>query len=113
MLSSNTTADGMVFIGSAITLTCTVELSLAVDVPVTVNVQLNDPAGSLLTTTPPSVSGSTYSFSTTIQMISFTPSGLYTCIASINSTSPFLTASQTQTGRITIVVGKKHCKIPH
>ena len=113
MLSSNTTADGVVFIGSAITLTCTVELSLAVDVLVTVNVQLSDPAGSLLTTTPPSVSGSTYSFSTTIQMISFTPSGVYTCIASVSSTSPFLTASQTQTRRITIVVGKKHCKIPH
>ena len=48
-------------IGTNVTLTCTVELSPAVDVPVTVNVQISDPAGRTMTTTQaPSMSGSNY-----------------------------------------------------
>ena len=46
-------------IGLAVTLICTVVLSPLVDVPVTVAIYLSDPAGTPLTTTSPSVYGST------------------------------------------------------
>ena len=62
-------------VGSVVTLTCTVELSPAVDVPVTVNVQLSDPAGSLLTTTTPSISDSTYNSTATVSSFGKNQSG--------------------------------------
>ena len=104
MVSSNATTD--VVIGSTImTLTCTVELNSVMDVPVTVNVQLSDPAsGSPLTTTPPSMSGSTYTFTAIAQIVSLAQSGTYMCTASLNSSSSFLVASsQPQTGTTIIM----------
>ena len=103
MISSNTTT-GAVFIGTTLTLTCAVELSPAVDIPVTVNVQLSDPSGRTLATTPPSVSGSTYTFTTTIEIVTLAQSGAYICAASLNSTSPFLTSSQLTTEQTTIIM---------
>ena len=82
-------------VGSSVTVSCTVELSSGSesDVPLTVSFRLSktDPAGSPLTLTTPSVSGSTY---TTVAMIDYfakDQSGVYTCTAVINSTSLFLT----------------------
>ena len=104
MISSNTTT-GAVFIGTTFTLTCAVELSPAMDIAVTVNVQLSDPSGRTLATTPPAVSGSTYTFTTTIVIVTLAQSGAYTCAASLNSTSPFLTSSQLTTEQTTIMAG--------
>ena len=107
MIFSNATTD-VVFIGSTVTLTCTVELSSVVDVPVAVTAQVSDPSGSPLTTTPPSVSGSSYTFTTIIQIVSPVQSGAYTCTASLNSSSSLLASSQLQTGTTTIMAGENH-----
>ena len=94
-------------IGSNVTLTCTVELqSPAVDVPVTVNVQMSDPAGSPLTTTPLSVSGSTYTTTSMISSFSREQSGLYTCRASISSTFSSLSDSRPQYAVTKVTVGE-------
>ena len=105
MISSNVTTE-VVFIESALILTCAIELSPAVNIPVTVSVQLIDPSGRTLTTTTPSVSGSIYTFTTTVQIISLAQSGDYTCTASLNSTSPFLTSSQLKTARTAVMAGE-------
>ena len=78
-------------IGADVTLICTVELSPVVDVPVTLNVQLSDPAGNLLNTTPPSVSGSSIAM---ISSFGRAQSGIYTCRANISSTSSYLINSR-------------------
>ena len=83
-------------IGSDITLTCTVELSPLVDVPVILNVQLSDPTGSPLTATPPSVSGSTYTSRAMISSFGREQLGNYICSATVTSLSLFLTNSRQQ-----------------
>ena len=79
-------------VGSDVTLTCTVELSPAIDVndSVIVDVQLIDPAKSLLTTTTPSISDFTYTSSAVVSTFGRSHSGIYTCIATISTTSLFL-----------------------
>ena len=74
-------------IGSAVTLTCTVTLSEIVDVSVTVNIQMSDPAGSPLTTTTPSVTGFTYTITTMISSFGREQSGFYTCRVGISGSS--------------------------
>ena len=92
-------------VGSAVTLNCIVVLSPAIDVLVSVNISLSDPAGRTLTATTPSVSGTTYTTSTAVDSFGRNQSGIYACTASINSTiiSPFIIGSQlrTETARIT------------
>ena len=73
-------------IGSAVTLTCTVMLSEIVDVSVTVNIQMSDPAGPLTTTTP-SVTGSTYITTAMISSFGREQSGFYTCRVGISGSS--------------------------
>ena len=94
-----TSAPLIPIVGSDVTLTCTVELSPAVDVPVTVNVQLSDPAGSPLTTTTPSMSGSTYTSTAMVSSFGREESGDYTCTATVSSSSsiPFLLDSSERT----------------
>ena len=95
-------------IGSTVTLTCTVDLHPAIDVPVTVNIQLSDPAGSLLTATAPSVSGSTYSSMATISSFRRNDSGVYTCSAAV-SPSPsnsFLSDSSSRSETLRVTVGE-------
>ena len=89
-------------IGSAVLLTCTVELSLAVDVPVTVNIHLSDPAKSPLTTTTPSVSGSTYTTTATISSFGRERSGEYTCTVSIGSSRSWSTTKKVTVGKTLI-----------
>ena len=91
-------------IGSTVTLTCMADLDPAIDVPVTVNIQLSDPAGSPLATTTQSVSGSTYSSMATISSFGRNQSGVYTCTAFVNpaSSNRFLSSSsQSVTLRVT------------
>ena len=98
-------------VGSNVTLTCTVELSPAVDVPVTVNVQLSDPAGSPLTTTTPSMSGSTYTSTAMVSSFGRDQSGVYTCTATVSSTSVFIIDSSMQSGTVRITTGKVYVAI--
>ena len=95
-------------IGSTVTLTCTADLDPAIDVPVTVNIELSDPAGNPLTATAPSVSGSTYSSMATISSFGRNDSGLYTCSAAV-SPSPsnsFLSDSSSRSETLRITIGE-------
>ena len=92
-------------VGSTVTLTCTADLDPAIDVPVTINIELSDPAGSPLTTTAPSASGSNYTTAATISSFGRSDSGVYTCTAAV-SPSPsnsFLSnsSSLSETFRVT------------
>ena len=81
-------------IGSNVTLTCavTVELSPAVDVPVTVTTMWTGPDGFMTTNTAQPVMGSTTTYTTTAMVSSFgrDQSGIYNCTATVSSTSPLL-----------------------
>ena len=92
-------------IGSIVTLTCTVDLDPEIDVPVTVNIVLRDPAGSPLATTTPSVSGSSYTTAATISSFGRSDSGVYTCMAAVSPSpsNPFLSnsSSRSETFRVT------------
>ena len=93
-------------VGSTVTLTCMADFDPVISVPgVTVNIELRDPAGSPLTATTPSVSGSTYSSMATISSFGRDQSGLYTCSATVSPSPPnsFLSGggSQTETLRVT------------
>ena len=95
-------------VGSAVTLTCTADLDSAIGVPVTVNIQLRDPAGRLLTATTPSVSGSTYSSMATITSFGRDQSGLYTCSATVSPSPPnsFLSDSSSRSGTLRVTTGE-------
>ena len=84
------------------------DLDPAIDVPVTVNIQLRDPAGSPLTTTTPSVSGSTYSSMATISSFGRDQSGLYTCSATVSPSPPnsFLSDSSLRPGTLRVTTGE-------
>ena len=96
-------------VGSNVILTCTVELSPVVDVPVTVNTEWTGPDGVTLSSTTP-VMESLTRYTSTVMVSSFgrDQSGNYTCTATVSSTSSFLTdsGSQSETARITVTVGK-------
>ena len=98
-------------VGASVTLTCTVELSPSVDVPVTVNVHLSDPAGSPLniTTLRLSVSGSNFTASAIATVNSFgrEESGNYTCTADITSSSLFFTKSGSKSTIAYFTVGEE------
>ena len=99
-------------VGSTVTLTCMADLDPAIDVPVTVNIQLRDPAGSPLTTTTPSVSGSTYSSMATISSFGRDQSGLYNCtvIVSPSSSNSFLSNSSSRSAILRVTTGEiKSC----
>ena len=92
-------------VGSDVTLTCIVELSPAVNIPVTGNVQLTDPTGSLLSTTTLLVSGSTFPSTAMISSFGSDQSGVYTCTASVSSTSQFVTQSSSRSGIVRLTGG--------
>ena len=84
-------------IGSAVTLTCTMELSLtcAVDVPVTVNTSWTGPAGFMRTGTAQPAMGSTIIYTSTVVVSSFgtDQSGNYTCKVTVEIKSSFFMES--------------------
>ena len=98
-----TPPSGVIIAGSSPNLTCTVELSPAVDVPVTVNTVWTGPDGFMTTNTAQPVMGSTTTYTSTAMVNSFgrDQSGVYTCTATVNSTSSFLTGSGSQSGTVT------------
>ena len=83
--TSVTVTNGSVNVGSTVTLTCTVELSPAVDVPVTVNTVWTGPDGFMTTNTAQPVMGSTTTYTSTAMVSSFgrDQSGDYTCTATV------------------------------
>jgi hypothetical protein len=84
------------------------DLDPAIDVPVTVNIQLRDPAGRTLTTTSPSVSESSYTIAATISPFGRSDSGVYTCIATVrpSPSNRFLSDSSTQSGTFRVTTGE-------
>ena len=95
---------------SDVTLTCAVELSPAVDIPVTVNTALTDPDGFRTTSTAQPVMGSTTNYATTFTISSFgrSNSGLYTCRAHLASmpTNTYISDSNTVSHSIRVTTGK-------
>ena len=96
--------------GSNFTLTCTVELSPAVDVPVTVNTVLANPAGFMTTSTAQPVMGSSTNYVTTFMISSFrrSDSGLYTCGTTVRltSTNAYISDSNTVIHSIRVTTGE-------
>ena len=92
-------------VGSDVTLTCTVKLSPAVDVSVTVDTQLIDPTGIVLATNTSLVSDSVYSFSVLVSSFGRNQSGHYRCTTTASSTSLFVTDSILQSTTENVTVG--------
>ena len=94
-------------IGSTVTLMCTVELSPAVDVPVTVNTVWTGPDGFNTTNTAQPIMGSTTTYTSTTIVSSFgrDQSGDYTCTATVIPTSLFL-ANSIGSSLTRVTVGK-------
>ena len=93
---------------SDVTVTCTVELSPAVDVPVTVNTVWTGPYGFMTTNTAQPVMGSTTTYTSTAMVSSFgrDQSGDYTCTATVNSNSSFVISSGSQFDTANLIVGE-------
>ena len=72
-------------VGSTVTLTCTVDLSPLVNVPVIVNVQISGPAGVTITPLTNSVMVNTTRYTSTSMVSSFgrNQSGEYNCMATV------------------------------
>ena len=86
-------------IGSAVTLTCSMQLSLAVDIPVIVIASLRGPLGEANSTSPEAL-GPTYSSNALIHSFAADHSGLYSCTATIRSTSSFVINSVSTTSEV-------------
>ena len=96
-------------VGSTITMTCTVELSPVVNVPVTVITEWTRPAGFVANiAAQPIEDHSTTNYTSRAVVGSFgrNESGVYTCKATITTTSPFLRDSASSSGTSRITVGK-------
>ena len=78
-------------VGSDVTLICTVELSPAVDVPVTVNTLWTGPDGVTLVPVMESLTSTAI-----VSSFGRDQSGVYTCMATVRSTSVFITDSSSQ-----------------
>ena len=89
-------------------MTCTVELSSVVNILVTVITEWTGPAGFVANTTAQPVEDSTTNYTSTAVVGSFgrNESGVYTCTATITTTSPFLRDSASSSGTARITVGK-------
>ena len=82
-------------IGSAVTLTCTVELSPAVDIPVTVNTVWSGPAEFMTVNTAQPDMGSTTTYTSIAMVNSFgrDQSGNYTCKVTVGTMSSYFIES--------------------
>ena len=112
MVVTSNTSNPIRPIGSHINLTCTVELSPLVDVPVTVNTVWSGPTGYMITNTAQPVIGSYTTYTSTAMVSSFgrQQSGEFTCRATISSDT-LLTSGTEVSGMERITVGKllDHC----
>ena len=97
--------------GSNVTLTCAVELSPAVDVPVTVTTVWTTDDGFTTTTTAQPVMGSSTNYATTAMISSFgrSNSGLYACGTTISSPSNvYLSDSSIAPHSIRVTTGERY-----
>ena len=95
--------------GSSVTLICTVELSPAVDVPVTVNTVLSTDEGFSNTRTAQPVMGSSTNYAATSIISPFTRnnSGVYTCAATASSPfNAYISGSSTARVSVRVTTGK-------
>ena len=101
------TYPGTAFVGSSHNLTCTVELSSAIDVPVIVNTVWTGPAGTVFTPNN-SVTATMESVKRYISTAMFNEVGnnTHTCTVHINSTSRYITESGVVSRVLAINVGK-------
>ena len=95
-------------IGSTVTLTCTVDLSPLVDVPVTVRAQISAPSGVIITPVTNSVmdSSTRYTSTATVSLFGREQSGEYTCMANVELViaNPFIIGGTGVTGMDRIFV---------
>ena len=94
--------------GSNVTLTCAVELSPAVDVPVTINTVLTTDEGFTRTSTAQPVMGSSTNYASTDVISPFrrSDSGLYMCAATISSPSnAYISNSSTVPHSVRVTTG--------
>ena len=98
---------GTIYAGASLSLTCTVELSSSVDVPVTVDTVWTGPDMTYFTpsnwVTAVMENDTSYILSTTT--VDAARSGDYTCEATVSSYSTFVTGSETLNGSVDIIVG--------
>ena len=95
--------------GFNVTLTCAVELSPAVDVPVTVNTALSTPQGFTTTSNAQPVMGSSTNYATISTISSFmrSDSGLYLCEATVSLPSnAYISDSRTVSHSVRVTTGK-------
>jgi hypothetical protein len=96
-------------IGSNVTLTCSVELSPLVDVPLTVNARLSGPVGVTITPVTNSVMENTTRYTSTVIINSFgrVQSGEYTCTVTVElvTANPFIIGGDGVTGMNRIIIG--------
>ena len=95
--------SGTVIVGSDVTLTCTVDLDPAVNVPVTVNTVWTGPNGVTLSPSDPVMVNLTRYTSTA--MVSSFRAGNYTCTATVSSSTSFIISS-IGSKSTTVTVGK-------
>ena len=82
------------------------ELSPAVDVPVTVNTVWTGPDGFMTTNTAQPVIGSSYRSSVMISSFGREKSGNYTCSFSVSSANTILTTSDIRVGSARVTTGE-------
>ena len=96
-------------IRSTVTLTCTVDLSPLVDVPVNVTAQISGPMGVTILPVTNSVMESTtrYTSTATVSLFERDLSGEYTCTANValETANPFIIGGAGVTGMDKIIVG--------
>ena len=96
-------------VGSIVTLTCTVDLSPLVDVPVNVTAQISGPMGVTITPVTNSVMESTtrYTSTATVSPFGRDQSGEYTCMATVElvTANPFIIGGTGVTGMDRIIIG--------
>ena len=101
-------------LGSNVTLTCTVELSPTVDVPVTVSTAWNGPAGFLTNQTAQpffNVLGNTVNYRSIARVRSFrrNQSGNYTCTATVSSFSTSFNTSASKSSTVWVISVESIC----
>ena len=106
-VSITSNPPGIIYVGSTVTLTCTVVLSPSVDVPVTVNTVWTGPDNFNRNIMAQQM-GSTTTYTSTVMVSSFgrDQSGDYTCTATVSSASPLIMDSMSSSSIRRVTVGK-------
>ena len=84
--------------GSSLILTCSIELSEAVDIAVSVNTVWSGPSGTQFTSFATMMTATTYTSSASFSSSVSSDSGEYTCRVTVSSTSPFVQTSNEAVG---------------